>query len=139
MKKAQRRKVVIAVALVLAGTPAALGQKQSASRDQRSSVEQTIRQLDKERIQAQIDANARVLDRLYADDVIGVGPSGTVITKPQVISDFKPGDLSFSQSRPPKSKCAFTKTRWWRLASRQWLGKTKARPFPKIRGLPGYG
>jgi uncharacterized protein (TIGR02246 family) len=95
MNKAQRRKVVIAAALVLAGTPVALGQKQSASRDQRSSVEQTIRQLDKERIQAQIDANAQALDRIYADDFIGVGPSGTVRTKPQVISDFTSGDLKF--------------------------------------------
>src|SRR3954469_6731995 len=95
MNKAQRRKGVIAAALVLAGTPVALGQKQSASRDQRSSVEQTIRQLDKERIQAQIDANAQALDRIYADDFIGVGPSGTVRTKPQVISDFTSGDLKF--------------------------------------------
>ena len=50
-----------------------MGQKQSASRDQRSSVEQAIRQLDNERIQAQIGADAVALDRIYADDFIGVG------------------------------------------------------------------
>src|SRR5207237_3416127 len=72
----------------------ALGQKQSASRDQRS-VEQAIRQLDNERIQAQIGADRVALDRIYADDFIGVGPSGTVRTKPQVISDFTSGDLKF--------------------------------------------
>ena len=71
------------------------GQEQSASRDQRSSVEQAIRQLDNERIQAQIGADAAALDRIYADDFIGVGPSGTVRTKPQVISDFTSGDLKF--------------------------------------------
>jgi hypothetical protein len=48
-------------------------------------VEQSIRQLDNERIQAQIDADALALDRIYADDFIGVGPSGTVRTKAQVI------------------------------------------------------
>ena len=38
-------------------------------------------QLDRERVQAQISADAVALDRLYADDFIGIGPSGTVRTK----------------------------------------------------------
>jgi len=59
------------------------------------SVEQAIRQLDNERIQAQISADALALDRIYAGDFIGVGPSGTVRTKAQVISDFTSGDLKF--------------------------------------------
>jgi ketosteroid isomerase-like protein len=54
-----------------------------------------LNQLDQERIQAQIGADAAALDRIYADDFIGVGPSGTVRTKPQVISDFRSGDLKF--------------------------------------------
>ena len=40
-------------------------------------------------------ADAAALKRIYADDFIGVGPSGTVRTKPQVISDFTSGDLRF--------------------------------------------
>ena len=35
------------------------------------------------------------IDRIYADDFIGIGPSGTVRTKAQVISDFTSGDLKF--------------------------------------------
>ena len=89
-----RRLLVIAV-LALTATSIALGQEQSANRDQRSSVEQAIRQLDNERIQAQIGADAVALDRIYADYFIGVGPSGTVRTKPQVISDFTSGALKF--------------------------------------------
>ena len=89
-----RRTLVIAV-LTLTATSIALGQKQSASRNQRSSVEQAIRQLDNERIQAQIGADVVALDRIYADDFVGVGPSGRVRTKPQVISDFTSGDLKF--------------------------------------------
>jgi uncharacterized protein (TIGR02246 family) len=89
------RTLLIAALLVLTATSIALGQKQSTSRDQRSNVEQAIRRLDKERIQAQIGADAVALDRIYADDFIGVGPSGTVRTKPQVISDFTSGDLKF--------------------------------------------
>ena len=60
-------------------------QEQSAERDQSRSVEKVIEQLDNERIQAQIVADAVALDRIYADDFIGVGPSGTVRTKAQVI------------------------------------------------------
>ena len=86
--------LVIAV-LGLTLTSIALGQEHSANRDQRNSVEQAIRQLDNERIQAQIGADAVALDRIYAADFIGVGPSGTVRTKPQVISDFTSGDLKF--------------------------------------------
>ena len=89
-----RRTLVIA-ALVLTAVPIALGQQQGARREQRRSVEQAIRQLDNERIQAQIHADAAALDRIYADDFIGVGPSGTVRTKPQVISDFTSGHLKF--------------------------------------------
>ena len=89
-----RRTLVIAV-LVLTAVSIVLGQEQSAKKDQRKSVEQVIRQLDHERIQAQIGADAAALDRIYADDFIGVGPSGTVRNKAQVISDFTSGELKF--------------------------------------------
>ena len=89
-----KRTLVIAV-LVPAATSIALGQKQSAKRGQRMSVEQVIRQLDNERIQAQIHADRVALDRIYADDFIGIGPSGRVRTKPQVLADFTSHDLKF--------------------------------------------
>ena len=89
-----RRTIVIAV-LVLTTAPIALGQRPSTSGDRRGSIEQVIRQLDHERIQAQIDADAAALERIYAADFIGVGPSGAVRTKPQVISDSTSGELKF--------------------------------------------
>jgi uncharacterized protein (TIGR02246 family) len=88
-------RTLVIVALALTATSITLGQTQGASRDNGSSVEQAIRQLDNERIQAQISADTVALNRIYADDFIGVGPSGTVRTKPQVISDFTSGDLKF--------------------------------------------
>ena len=90
-----RLTVVIAAAMTLTLSSIALGQEGSTSKDQGSSVEQAIRQLDNERIQAQIGADAPALDRIYADDFIGVRPSGTVRTKPQVIADFTSGSLKF--------------------------------------------
>ena len=89
------RQTFLMTILLLTAAPIALAQEQSARRDQRRSVEQVIRQLDHERIQAQIGADAVALDRIYANDFIGIGPSGTVRTKPQVISDFTSGDLKF--------------------------------------------
>ena len=89
------RSTLVIALLALSTTSTALGQKQDAGQDQGKSIDQTIRQLDNERIQAQIGADAVALDRIYANDFIGIGPSGTVRTKPQVISDFTSGDLKF--------------------------------------------
>src|SRR5881396_1450913 len=89
------RPALFIAVLVLTVAPMGVGQAQSARGSHRTSVEETIRKLDNERIQAQIHADAAALERIYADDFIGVGPSGTVRTKPQVISDFTSGDLKF--------------------------------------------
>jgi len=89
-----RRTLFIAV-LLLNAASVGVGQKQSARGTHRTTVPETIRKLDNERIQAQIHADARALDRIYAPDFIGVGPSGTVRTKPQVLLDFTSGDLKF--------------------------------------------
>jgi ketosteroid isomerase-like protein len=89
------RRTFVMMILLLTAAPIALAQEQSARTDQRRSVEQVIRKLDHERIQAQIGADAVALDRIYANDFIGIGPSGRVRTKPQVISDFTSGDLKF--------------------------------------------
>jgi ketosteroid isomerase-like protein len=73
------------------------GRRAKAEREgsHQTSVEEVIRKLDNERIQAQIHVDATALDRIYAADFIGVGPSGRVRTKPQVILDFTSGDLKF--------------------------------------------
>src|SRR5690242_642549 len=89
------RQIFSIAVVALSAAAIASGQQQSASRDPKAVVEQVIRKLDDERIQAQIHADAIALERIYADDFIGVGPSGTVRTKPQVISDFTSGDLRF--------------------------------------------
>lgn len=87
---------VFAIAFVaFAAATIASGQQQGAISDSSRIVGQVIRKLDDERIQAQIHADAAALQRIYADDFIGVGPSGTVRTKPQVISDFTSGELRF--------------------------------------------
>ena len=89
------RKTFVIAVLVLIAASIALGQKHSARRAPRRNVDRVIRQVDYERIQAQIGADAAALDRIYANDFIGIGPSGTVRTKAHVIADFTSGDLKF--------------------------------------------
>jgi ketosteroid isomerase-like protein len=89
-----RQVLAISVVTFLAAAIAA-GQEQAAATHPGSTVERVIRELDNERIQAQIHADAAALKRIYADDFIGVGPSGTVRNKPQVIADFTSGNLKF--------------------------------------------
>jgi uncharacterized protein (TIGR02246 family) len=125
-----RRTLVIAV-LALAGISITLGQKQSASRDQRSSVEQAIRQLDNERIQAQIGADAAALNRIYADDFIGVGPSGTVRTKPQVISDFTSGDLKFQSITTDEVKVRVYENTAVETGLSTMVGQDKGKAVPR--------
>jgi ketosteroid isomerase-like protein len=89
------RITLVTALLALLTISTALAQKQNARNDEEKRIIQTIRQLDSERIQAQIGADTVALKRIYADDFIGVGPSGTVRTKPQVISDFTSRGLKF--------------------------------------------
>jgi ketosteroid isomerase-like protein len=73
---------------------AASAHAQPQSQSQRGVVEE-IRKVDRERIQAQVNADSVALNRIYADDFIGIGPSGTVRTKKEVLSDFASGSLKF--------------------------------------------
>src|ERR1044071_8917415 len=88
-------RMLVIAALIVALAPLALGQTKSARRTETDRVAERIRRLDQERIQAQIHADAAALDRIYADDFIGIGPSGTVRTKPQVLTDFTSHNLKF--------------------------------------------
>jgi len=61
----------------------------------RRGVVEEIRNVDRERIQAQVNADPVALERIYAEDFIGIGPSGTVRTKKEVLADFASGSLKF--------------------------------------------
>jgi ketosteroid isomerase-like protein len=84
-----KRSLVMGSLLILAAVSA------HAQRQSETSVVKQIRKLDQERIHAQVHADAAELDRIYADDFIGIGPSGTVRTKKEVLADFGSGSLKF--------------------------------------------
>jgi len=122
--------LVIAV-LPLTLTSIALGQESSASKDQRRSIEQAIIQLDHERIQAQIGADAVALDRIYAEDFIGVGPSGAVRTKPQVISDFTSGALKFQSITTDEVQVRVYENTAVEIGLSTMIGQDKGKTVPR--------
>src|SRR4029078_4863689 len=123
---------ILAIAVVAFSAAAiASGQEQAAIGDQRSIVEEVIRKLDNERIQAQIHADAAALKRIYADDFIGVGPSGTVRTKPQVISDFTSGDLKFQSITTDEVKVRVYENTVVETGLSTMLGQDKGKDVPR--------
>jgi uncharacterized protein (TIGR02246 family) len=98
---------------------------------QKESVEETIRKLDNERVQAQIHADPVALDRIYADDFIGVGPNGTVRTKPQVISDFTSGELKFQSIITDEVKVRVYENTAVETGLSTMLGQDKGKAVPR--------
>jgi len=124
------RSALVIFVLAITLKSLALGQEESARGNQKNSVEQAIRKLDDERIQAQIGADAVALDRIYADDFIGVGPSGTVRTKPQVISDFTSGTLKFQSITTDDVKVRVYENTAVETGLSTMVGKDKGKAVP---------
>lgn len=91
------KRLVILVVIVVAAASLALAQTQKG---QKGNLEQAIRQLDSERIQALVRSDTAALDRIYSDDFVGIGIMGRVRTKAQLMSDLKSGDLKFNSAKP---------------------------------------
>ena len=82
-------------ALVLSIASTAIAQQQSPGTRGAQSTEQAVRQQDQARIHAQIAADTVALRRIYADDFIGIGPTGVVRNKAAVIADFTSHALTY--------------------------------------------
>ena len=84
------RKAPIIAALVLSTASCALAQHRTTA-----SAAQAVQQQDQERIRAQIGADTVALRRIYADDFLGIGPTGVVRKKAEVIADFTSHALTY--------------------------------------------
>jgi len=82
------KRMPLIAALVLSPVSSAIAQQQSARPRDATSTEQAVRRQDQERIRAQITADTLTLRRIYADDFLGIGPTGVVRNKAEVIADF---------------------------------------------------
>ena len=90
------KRTPIIAALVLSTVSSAIAQQQRSTRAQNAtSAETAVKQLDRERIHAQITADTIALRRIYADDFVGIGPTGVVRNKAEVIADFTSHALTY--------------------------------------------
>ena len=87
------KRTSIIAALVLSAVSSTIAQRQSAR--EATSAAQAVQQQDQERIRAQIAADAIALRRIYADDFLGIGPTGVVRNKAEVIADFTTHALTY--------------------------------------------
>jgi uncharacterized protein (TIGR02246 family) len=85
----------IIAALVLSAVGTAIAQQQSVRTRDAAGSEQAVQQQDQERIRAQINADTVALRRVYADDFLGIGPTGVVRNKAEVIADFTTHALTY--------------------------------------------
>ena len=85
----------IIAALVLSAVGTAIAQQQSVRTRDAAGPEQAVQQQDQARIRAQINADTVALRRVYADDFLGIGPTGVVRNKAEVIADFTTHALTY--------------------------------------------
>ena len=87
------KRTPIVAALLLSTSSSAMAQHPNARAT--TSTEQAVQQQDQERIRAQISADSVALRRIYADDFLGIGPTGVVRHKAEVIADFTTHALTY--------------------------------------------
>src|SRR5205085_11820613 len=123
-----------ALAVLLALPAIAIAQKKSSA-----TIEQDIRRVDEERVQAQMHADAAALTRIYADDFLGVGPSGTVRTKPQVLADFTSGSLRFQSITTSEVQVRVYADTAVETGLSTMVGQDKGKPVPRNTRLTRVG
>src|SRR4026207_2224529 len=94
MEGLMKRTWIIA-APVRAAAASTIAQQQSARTRDAASTEQAVQKKDQERIRAQIAADIIALRRIYAHDFLGIGPTGVVRNKAEVIADFTTHALTY--------------------------------------------
>jgi hypothetical protein len=85
----------IVAALVVLAVSSAIAQQQKSTPPSRLSTEQAVLRQDSARIHAQVTADTIALRRIYADDFLGIGPTGVVRNKTQVVADFRSHALTY--------------------------------------------
>ena len=65
-----------------------------------ADTERDIARLSRQVIDARLKADTKALDALLADDYVGIGPSGDVVTKAESLKRVKDGTLHFDSIEP---------------------------------------
>jgi hypothetical protein len=87
-------KHILPLCLLLAAVTAPVGQSRSA----KNSVEQILIQMEHDWSQADVKKDAAQLNRILAEDWIGIDFEGTVLTKPQAMKGISSGSASLEST-----------------------------------------
>jgi hypothetical protein len=109
----------IIAAFLLWTASAAVAQKPSGQTPDATNAEQAVRKQDEQRIHAQMTADTTALRRIYADDFLGIGPTGVVRNKAQVIADFTSHELTYQSITTADVRCGSMEARRWKPAARR--------------------
>jgi len=89
------KRASIVAALLFSVVSGVIAEAQSEGQPAAAEAERAVRQQDQERIHAQIAADTIALRRIYADDFLGIGPTGVVRNKSEVVADFTSHALTY--------------------------------------------
>lgn len=125
----KRMSVIAAVLLWTAS--AAVAQKPSGPTPDAASAEQAVRQQDEQRILAQISADTTALRRIYADDFLGIGPTGVVRNKTEVIADFTSHELTYQSIKTTDVRVRIYGNTAVETGRSTMIGRDKGRAVPR--------
>jgi len=121
----------IIAALVLSTASSAVAQDQSARPHAATSAEQAVQQQDQRRIHAQITADTLALRRIYADDFLGIGPTGVVRNKAEVIADFTSHALTYQSITTAEVRVRVYGNTAVETGRSTMVGQDRGKPVPR--------
>jgi ketosteroid isomerase-like protein len=89
------KRTSIVAALLFSAVSSVIAEAQSEDQRAAAEAERAVRQQDQERIHAQMTADTIALRQIYADDFLGIGPTGVVRNKSEVVADFTSHALTY--------------------------------------------
>jgi ketosteroid isomerase-like protein len=121
----------IVAALMLSTVSSAIAQRQSAQPPAAARVEQAVQKQDQERIRAQINADTLALRRIYADDFLGIGPTGVVRNKAAVLTDFTSHALTYQSITTAEVRVRVYGNTAVETGRSTMVGQDKGKPVPR--------
>jgi len=122
-------KRTIVAALLLSTSSSAMAQHPNARAT--TSTEQAVQQQDQERIRAQISADSVALRRIYADDFLGIGPTGVVRNKGKVIADFTSHALTYQSITTAEVRVRVYGNTAVETGRSTMVGQDRGKPVPR--------
>ena len=125
------KRTSIIAALVLSTVSSTIAQQQGAQTRDAATTEQAVQQQDQERIRAQIAADTIALRGIYADDFLGIGPTGVVRNKAEVIADFTTHSLTYQSITTAEVRVRVYENTAVETGRSTMVGKDKGKDVPR--------